>query len=164
LPIAFHDRFAGPRSINIQQTVGDFIIATKAGLPAYQLAVVVDDARNGVTDVVRGDDLIDSTARQLLLYRLLGLGPPPRYWHLPLVIGPDGRRLAKRHGDTRVAHYREHGVEPRRIVGLMARWCGIADANEPMSAEAFAERFDKRRMPREPITFTMDDDAWLMQR
>ena len=159
--ITFDDWFAGPRSINVQQQVGDFVVATKAGLPAYQLAVVVDDARQGVTDIVRGDDLLDSTARQLWLQRFLGAASPPRYCHLPLVLGPDGRRLAKRHGDTRITTYRERGCTAERVVGLLAHWCGIIDEREEMSANQFLDRFDLDRVPRGSITFIEDDDAWL---
>ena len=97
--------------MNVQADVGDFVVATKMGLPAYQLAVVVDDARQGVSHVVRGDDLLHSTARQLWLYRFLQLKPPARFTHLPLVVGEDGRRLAKRHGDTRIGFYRDIGVK-----------------------------------------------------
>ncbi len=160
------DAFAGPRSFRPIDTVGDFVIWTKRGQPAYQLAVVVDDHRHGVTHIVRGDDLLDSAARQLLLYRALGLGPEPTYCHLPLVVGPDGRRLAKRHGDTRVATYREAGATPERVVGLMARWCGIIGLEEPMremSALEFASGLDVGRMPRRPIRFGLEDDRWLHQ-
>ncbi len=160
-PIAFHDRFVGDQSIDVDAQVGDFVVGTKAGLPAYQLAVVVDDARQGITDIVRGDDLLRSTARQLWLYRLLGLGPPPRYWHLPLILGQDGRRLAKRHGDTRLAHYRQIGVAPQRMLGLMARWCGMTDERTIIDAAEFVARFDIDAVPRSPITFTDEDDAWL---
>jgi glutamyl-tRNA synthetase len=161
-PIAFEDALYGPQAIDVQAEVGDFIVATKQGLPAYQLAVVVDDARQGVTQVVRGDDLLGSTPRQVLLYRLLSPGsPPPRYTHLPLVVGEDGRRLAKRHGDTRLATYRDAGVPPERVIGLLAWWSGVSAAREPMSATAFAERFDLARLPRERVVFRKEDDAWL---
>jgi len=92
----FVDTFCGKQTYDIQQTVGDFLIGTKLGLPSYQLAVVVDDARQGIDQVVRGDDLLSSTPRQMLLHELLGLTPVPVYTHLPLVLGEDGRRLAKR--------------------------------------------------------------------
>ena len=164
-PIDFHDELHGPQAVDVQQQVGDFVVATKAGTPAYQLAVVVDDARQGVTDVVRGDDLLRSTARQVLLYRLLALGPPPRYLHLPLVVGEDGRRLAKRHGDTRLDTYRRRGVPPERIVGLLARWSGVRGedgAAAPMTAAAFAERFDLDALPRGEVTFTQEEEAWLI--
>lgn len=161
-PIDFVDQIVGPQSINVQQQVGDFVVATKAGLPAYQLAVVVDDARQHITDVVRGDDLLGSTARQLLLYHLLELPAPKRWWHLPLVIGEDGKRLAKRHGDTRIASYREAGVRPRRVIGLLAQWCGILPSRGEMSAAEFVERFDLTALPRQAVTFTQEDHAWLV--
>lgn len=165
-PIDFVDELHGEQAINVQQQVGDFVVASKAGMPAYQLAVVVDDARQGVTDVVRGDDLLNSTARQVLLYRLLGLGEPPRYCHVPLVVGEDGRRLAKRHGDTRLAKYREADVARERVVGLLAKWSGVGEEGDPpvpMSAAAFAERFDIARLPRDEVMFTQENEAWLMQ-
>ena len=160
--VAFTDAFAGPQSFNPQQTVGDFVVATKQSLPAYQLAVVVDDHRQGVTDVVRGDDLLRSTARQLLLYRTLAYAPQPTHWHLPLVLGRDGRRLAKRHGDTRLAHYREHGVPPERVLGLLAHWCGILDHPAPLSLHEFQDGFRLDNLSRQPVTMTAEDDAWLL--
>ena len=124
---------------------------------------VIDDAEMGVTEVVRGDDLIDSTPRQILLYRALGMPERvPKYWHLPLVVGTDGRRLAKRHGDTRLAYYRERGVAAERVVGLLARWSGI-EAGEEISAAGGVARFDVGRLPKEQIVFTADDDRWLLQ-
>ena len=163
-PITFHDALHGAQKMNVQQQVGDFVVATKAGLPAYQLAVVVDDARQGVTEIVRGDDLLRSTARQLWLYRMLDLTPLPGYVHVPLVLGPDGRRLAKRHGDTRLMRYRDMGVPAARIVGLLAYWCGVTAQREPMSAATFRQRFALDDLPREPVTFSEADEAWLMER
>ena len=162
-PVAFEDDLLGQQQINPRATIGDFVIWTKRAQPAYQLAVVVDDARQGVTDVVRGDDLLDSTARQLLLYRALGLQAPARWMHLPLVVGADGKRLAKRHGDTRIVRYREADVPPERIVGLLAWWCGVVDQPEPMTANVFCERFSVHTMPRSRITMRAEDDAWLGQ-
>jgi glutamyl-tRNA synthetase len=153
--IDFTDEFSGPHHFNVATQLGDFVIARGDGIPAYQLAVVIDDVDMGVTDIVRGDDLLDSAARQILLYRDLHLGPPPRYWHLPLVIGADGRRLAKRHGDTRVASYREAGAAPGRVLALLASWCGIAGVNDSSisSAADLLERFDIAFVPRQPIVF-----------
>src|SRR4051812_4936119 len=123
--VTFDDRFAGSVSFDVAAQLGDFVIAKSDGTAAYQLAVVIDDASAGVTEVVRGDDLLDSTPRQILLYRALGLADRvPAYTHLPLVVGPDGRRLAKRHGDTRLSHYRAAGVNAGRVLSLLARWCG----------------------------------------
>lgn len=162
-PVAFEDDFAGPQRHSPASTVGDFIVWTRRGQPSYQLAVVVDDHRQGVTRVVRGDDLLDSAARQMMLYNMLGYAAPPRYTHLPLVKGPDGRRLAKRHGDTRVESYRARGVSAERVVGLMAAWCGILPREKPapMSPAEFRERLDLRTIPREPIVCTAEDDRWL---
>jgi glutamyl-tRNA synthetase len=164
-PMSFIDGFAGEQTFHVQQTVGDFVVWTKQDTPAYQLAVVVDDVRQGVTHIVRGDDLLPSTARQLWLYRLLhpaGDAPLPQYIHLPLVLGPDGRRLAKRHGDTRLAWYREAGVPAQRVIALLARWCGIDDAGDAMIAATFAARFDPARLPRGPVTFTAEEHQWLL--
>jgi len=159
--LAYHDEFRGPQRVNPARALGDFVIAKADGTAAYQLAVVIDDAEAGVTDVVRGDDLLDSTPRQILLYRALGLGEQvPRYWHLPLVVGPDGRRLAKRHGDTRLAHYRDKGVPPERILALLARWSGIS-AEHPAAPGALVPHFDIARVPRGQVQFTPADDAWL---
>lgn len=159
-PIAFTDAFAGQQSNNPQTEVGDFLVATKGGQASYQLAVVVDDNREGVDHVVRGDDLLASTARQRLLYRLLDLGPPPRYTHLPIVVGEDGRRLAKRHGDTRLSAYRDRGVAPERVIGLLAEWCGLGKRREIAAAE-FAEHFELGAMSRERVVFRGADDRWL---
>jgi glutamyl-tRNA synthetase len=163
--VAFDDAFAGPQSFRPARSIGDFIVWTKRAQPAYQLAVVVDDARQGVTHIVRGNDLIESAARQLLLYRALGLAPEPTYTHLPLVRGQDGRRLAKRHGDTRLEHYRGRGVPPERIIGLLASWSGLLppDRPEPLSAPDFAAALDLRKIPPSDVIFTPENDAWLLR-
>lgn len=160
-PIAFTDTFAGERQYaNAAADLGDFVILKNDGLAAYQLAVVLDDAAAGVTDVVRGNDLIDSTPRQMLLYRALGFSDAvPRYCHLPLVVGKDGRRLAKRHGDTRLSSYRAAGIDVSRVLSLLATWCGIAPAREPRTAADLVGRFDLSRLSREPIV--MDDVALI---
>jgi glutamyl-tRNA synthetase len=157
------DHVLGAHDINPFRDVGDFVIWTKRCTPAYQLAVVVDDARQGVTDVVRGADLLPSAARQELIYRGLDL-QPPRWWHLPLVLGPDGKRLAKRHGDTRIDTFREAGVPPERIIGLLAFWSGILDVRVEMSAEDFRNRFDVNKLERSPITYMEADRQWLLAR
>lgn len=159
-PIAFEDEYAGEQSHNIDQITGDFIVASKAGLPSYQLAVVVDDHRQGVTHVVRGADLLSSAARQLWLYRLLNYDPKPNYVHLPLIIGQDGRRLAKRHGDTRLVHYRDSGIRPERIIGLIGKWCGFGEREE-LTAEAFKNQLELAKIPNHETTFTEDDEQWL---
>lgn len=134
---------------------GDFVVWKNSGTPAYQLAVVVDDAAMSVTDVVRGDDLIPSTPRQLLLYRLLGLRPP-RFAHVPLVVGPDGRRLAKRHGDTRLAALRQQGVSPTALVGFLAWTCGWLPSPRPVTPADLLPMFDLRAIPAPPFVLTPD--------
>ena len=158
--IRFDDFLAGPQSHNVQRAIGDFLVATKGGTPSYQLAVVVDDARQRIDQVVRGDDLLSSTSRQRLLYRQLGLGPVPMTTHLPLIVGEDGRRLAKRHGDSRITTYRQQGIRPERVLGLLAHWCGLEPRCE-ISPARFLARFQLERLPREPVVFTPADDAWL---
>lgn len=147
---AFDDGFCGPVRLDLRTLGGDFVVWKSDGTPAYQLAVAVDDADMGVTEVVRGDDLVPSTPRQLLLYEALGL-TPPRFVHLPLVVGPDGRRLAKRHGDTRLASLRAAGVRPEAVVGLLAWSCGWLAAIEPIAPAELVRRFDLSTIPRQPF-------------
>lgn len=110
--ITFTDRVQGVFSQNLERDVGDFVIRRRDGLFAYQLAVVLDDGWQGVTDIVRGADLLDSTPRQLYLQRLLGL-PQPRYLHVPLIVQPDGQKLGKR--------YRSPPLEARQASPLLLR-------------------------------------------
>lgn len=161
--VEFDDAFAGHQSFDVARRLGDFVIAKADGTPAYQLAVVVDDAAMGVTKIVRGDDLLDSTPRQILLYRALGMeSKQPKYCHLPLVRGEDGRRLAKRHGDTRLSHYRAAGVPRGRVLALLARWSGMAgfDTLEP---DDLLERFELEQVPHQAVTFRAADDQWLRE-
>ncbi len=160
--IEFRDAFRGVIQYDLE-SLGDFVVAKGDGTPAYQLAVVVDDAAAGVTAVVRGDDLLDSTPRQLLIYRALGMSNQiPRYWHLPLVTGTDGRRLAKRHGDTRLGHYRSKGVTAGRMRAIILRWSGLESGESEIGIEEAIRRFDFAHIPRVAITFTPEDDAWLV--
>ena len=156
------DQLAGSVSIDVDQSVGDFLVCTKSCIPSYQLAVVVDDRQQGINRIVRGWDLMPSTARQQQLMDRLAITRPMEYWHLPLVVGEDGRRLAKRHGDTRVSHYQQLGVPPERIIGLMACWCGLA-RREAMTAAEFVREFRVESLPAEPVVFVAADDAWLRQ-
>ena len=154
------DGFLGPTAIDLRSVGGDFVVwkAPRPGVeatPAYQLAVVVDDAAQGVTEVVRGDDLAPSTPRQLLLYEALGLRPP-RFVHVPLVVGPDGRRLAKRHGDTRLAALRAAGVPAERLLGLLAWSCGWVEAVRPVAARELLPLFRLDAVPQTPFVLTDD--------
>jgi glutamyl-tRNA synthetase len=152
---AFVDLYRGPTHIDLQQAGGDFVVWKSAGTPAYQLAVVVDDSAQGVTEVVRGNDLIPSTPRQLLLYEALGL-VPPAFAHIPLVVGPDRRRLAKRHGDTRLAALRAAGVRPEALLGLLAWSCGWLTRPEPLSARDLFSLFRLDAIPPQPFVLTAD--------
>jgi glutamyl-tRNA synthetase len=150
---SFVDDFRGPTHVDLRTAGGDFVVWKAQGTPAYQLAVVVDDARQGVTEVVRGDDLVPSTPRQLLLYRGLAL-TPPRFAHVPLVVGPDGRRLAKRHGDTRLSALRAAGVRPEMLLGLLACSCGWLERVEPVTARDLRPLFRLEAIPRAPFVLT----------
>jgi glutamyl-tRNA synthetase len=147
--IEFDDLLLGPTA----GVVDDFVVRRADGVPAYQLAVVVDDAAQGIGEVVRGADLAGSTPRQILLARLLAL-PVPRYAHVPLVLGADGSRLAKRHGAVTLADRGSRGEPPPTTLALLAHSLGLA-AGRPTVAgarELLAE-FDPARVPREPVSF-----------
>ena len=146
---AFEDRMLGYR----EDEVDDFVVRRNDGAPAYQLAVVVDDADQGVGEVVRGADLVDSTPRQILLYDLLGL-PAPRYAHVPLVLGPDGQRLAKRHGAVTLADRRAAGETPEEVLACMATSLGLAEPGEKPRLPDLLARFDPTRLPHEPAIWT----------
>ncbi len=151
--VEFDDQIFGRQRVSVAEEVGDFLVANKQGCASYQLAVNLDDEAAGITDVVRGDDLLSSTARQWLLRRALGLPCELTYWHLPLVVGTDGMRLAKRHGATRISELRDAGVPAVRIIGAIAAWCGLDDG-KPRSAAKFAEDFDIEKLPRQRVVLT----------
>jgi glutamyl-tRNA synthetase len=160
-PRVFDDLVVGQQTCRISNELGDFVVAKVDGSPAYQLAVVVDDHAMGITEVLRGDDLLPSAFRQLELYALFGWSPP-RFAHVPLVIGPDGRRLAKRHGDTRLATLRQGGVRPQRLLGLIAHSCGLIDRTDQISLSELLAHFDLAKILREPWTFTDEHLQWLL--
>ena len=150
---SFTDVYRGPTEIDLHRNGGDFVVWKAGDTPAYQLAVVVDDAAQGVTEVIRGDDLLVSTPRQLLLYQSLGLRAPC-FGHVPLVVGPDGRRLAKRHGDTRLFALRSAGIQPERLLGLLGWSCGWIERNEPVSLRDLLPRFSLTTIPSTPFVLT----------
>lgn len=131
---------------DVATDIGDFVLRRGDGAWAYQLAVVVDDAAMGVTEVVRGEDLWTSTPRQVLLQRALGL-PTPRHVHVPLLLGPDGTKLSKRHGAPDVAALREGGADPRRVVAALARSCGLlGNDTRAIDASALLAGLDRTRL------------------
>ncbi|TWT52562.1 aminoacyl-tRNA ligase [Rubripirellula amarantea] len=137
--VEFDDLVLGKNRCVPAEDLGDFPVTQKNGSPSYQLAVVVDDAEMGITEVVRGDDLVASTYRQLELFHALGY-QAPTFAHVPLVVGTDGRRLAKRHGDSRLSHYRETGIKPEVIVDWAMQTSGLDPAS-----------FDWSDMNRSPV-------------
>lgn len=149
----FDDLVCGPQRETVADTIGDFALARDPEGAGYMLAVVVDDAAMGVTEILRGDDLLRTTHRQILLQRALGL-PTPRYAHVPLVVAEDGRRLAKRHGDTRLSALRDAGIPPERIVGLLAWWCGWADFDAHVHPGELLAKFDLATLSRAPAVLT----------
>lgn len=149
------DGFAGTRCYDPAREVGDFLIARRNGSPAYQLAVVVDDMLAGVTEVVRGDDLLPSTARQLLLFEALG-ERPPAYYHVPLVCDATGRRLAKRENDLGLRDLREAGVDPRAVVEWVAQCSGFAHVQRPRAIDLVTE-FALERVPKAPVRLLPTD-------
>jgi glutamyl-tRNA synthetase len=154
------DGFCGPTTIDLHAMGGDFVVWKSPrhcieATPAYQLAVVVDDDAQGVTEVIRGDDLIPSTPRQLLLYEALNLRPP-RFIHFPLVVGPDGRRLAKRHGDTRLSALRTAGVTAENLLGLLAWSCGWIEEVRPATARELLPLFRLDAVPTTPFVLTAE--------
>ena len=131
--VAFTDGVQGEYTEKLLTECTDFVLRRADGIYAYQLAVVVDDALSGVTEVVRGSDLLSSTPRQIWLHRLLGF-EPPRFYHIPLLTAPDGRRLSKRDMDTDVGAFRKKDSGPERLIGALAYYAGLIDRPEPMAA------------------------------
>lgn len=148
--ITFWDGVRGPYCQNLRQQCGDFVVRRSDGIHAYQLAVVVDDGQMHITQVVRGDDLLSSTPRQIALYKMLGL-PLPEFVHVPLLYGPDGYRLSKRHGSLSLAKLRESGVQPENIVGFLAWKAGQMEHPESVKARELTGLFDLTKLPQQPV-------------
>ena len=147
--ITFPDGHMGEYREWLPADCGDFLLRRSDGIFAYQLAVVVDDAAMGVTEVVRGADLLASTPRQLLLYRLLGL-EAPAFYHFPLLLGSDGQRLSKRNADAGLDTLGERYTAPE-ILGKLAYLAGFNPSAEPRSGESLLEDFAWERVPRADI-------------
>lgn len=147
--ISFRDGLQGNVTMNLQREFGDIILRRADGVAAYQLAVVVDDGTEGVTEVVRGRDLLSSTPVQLYLYELLGL-TPPRFYHVPMLLAPDGRRLSKRDRDLDFGYLRQH-FSPEEIIGLLGHLAGLMERWEPVSARELACDFSWSRVKQSDI-------------
>ncbi|MCU1453811.1 MAG: putative aminoacyl-tRNA synthetase [Acidimicrobiales bacterium] len=152
--VAFTDRLHG----RAEGVVDDVVLRRNDGVPAYNLAVVVDDAAQGVAEVVRADDLLTSTPRQLHLARLLDLALPS-HAHVPLVLEPSGARLAKRDGAVTLADRRRRGQDAAAVRSWLAASLGLAEPGEPVTPQNLVARFDPARLPREPWRLTADDLA-----
>lgn len=134
---------------HVSAEVDDFVLQRGDGLPAYNLAVVIDDAAQGVDQVVRGADLFDTTPRQVLLAQLLGI-EVPRYMHVPLVVGVDGERLSKRHGAVTLADLARREVGEGRVLGMFAKSLGMPDLGDEPTIESICEHIDPAAIPRDP--------------
>lgn len=143
------DGLQGGYAENLARETGDFIVRRADGVYAYQLAVVVDDMAAGVTEVVRGRDLLPSTPRQVYLYELLG-ARPPAYTHVPLLLAADGRRLSKRERDLDLGALAAR-MTPERLIGQLACWAGLRETAAPVTARELATEFKWQNVQREDI-------------
>ena len=157
--VQWRDELLGKQETAVGREAGDFVIMRRNGEPAYQLAVVVDDAAGGITEVLRGDDLVDSTAQQLLLYSALGL-PAPKWVHVPLVLDDADVRLAKRHDALSLAALRSAGIDARAIVAWVARSAAMP-VDGLATPEELIDVFEISRIPRAPVRSPASSaDAW----
>lgn len=147
-PVVWHDRVFGEQVERVDRTVGDFVLKRRDGLYAYQLAVVVDDLAMGIDEVVRGADLLDSTARQIQLFEALG-GRPPAWAHVPVVLNAHGEKLSKRDGARTLRSLREAGTHPEAVVGELAASLGIIDRPDPCRPGDLLREFAWEKIGRE---------------
>lgn len=155
--VTFDDLVYGPWREVLARECGDFLVVRSDGVWAYQLAVVVDDALMGVTQVVRGRDLLGSVARQSYLHRLLGY-EPPAWGHVPLLVAPDGRRLSKRERDLDLGAIRAAGIPPERVVGRLAASVGLTEPGNEVSAQDLVPSFSWKtlRAHRKDVVISSD--------
>ena len=161
--VSWNDLYLGRVELDPAQVGGDFVVARQTVGYSYQLAVVTDDAAMGISQVIRGIDLVPSTPRQILLYRALGLSVPA-FGHVALAVGPDGRRLAKRDGSLKLATLREAGVDPGLLVGSLIHSCGWSDSAVAMTARMAIDRYEPARLAASPWVVTEPWLQWLQRR
>lgn len=155
--VRFVDLVQGPYAENLARDCGDFILRRSDGVFAYQLAVCCDDGAGGVSEVVRGADLISSTPRQIWLLGLLGFAAP-RYAHVPLLVAPDGRRLSKRDRDLDLGALRAR-MTPEALIGRLGFLAGQLERPEPLTAAELASVFTWERVPRGPLPVALGEAA-----
>ena len=139
--IEFEDQLMGVIRENPAMTTGDFVVRRKDGVYAYQFATVVDDGLMGITDVLRGADLLDSTARQICLFKSLGF-KTPRFWHVPLMNDHHNQKLSKRDGGHSLAELKAKGYRPEDVVGHLAYSCGLQPSDSPLSCHDLLAKLD----------------------
>lgn len=154
--IAFVDRLAGPQRASAQHDVGDIVLRRADGVWAYQLAVVVDDTAMEIGEVIRGDDLLPSTAAQIVLYRALGAAPP-EFMHIPLLLDESGRRMSKRTGSLTLEELRRGGASPQRIIGWLAFGLGLQRGAQPRTPHSLLPDYRPDRLSRSPRGLHRDD-------
>lgn len=148
--LGLRDGIKGYYEENLLTNCGDFVVRRADGVFAYQLAVVVDDALSGVTEVVRGNDLLFSTPRQIYLQRTLGF-ETPKYYHIPLLTDAEGRRLSKRDGDGCMESVREKYKTAAPVVGALAAALGLIPSPEPITPEALVPLFEFDKLPQDTV-------------
>ncbi|MBO4368896.1 MAG: tRNA glutamyl-Q(34) synthetase GluQRS [Desulfovibrio sp.] len=156
--VRFDDQLLGEQVISQKMWGGDFALRRSDGVFAYQLAVAIDDSCMGITEVVRGRDLLLSTPRQLLILEMLHMRKPELYLHVPLLLDVNGERLAKRHKSLSLAFLRSRGVDPKQIVGLLAYLAGMNPDKTSLSLPSLLPRFHPDLLPRNDCRIT--EDIW----
>ncbi len=152
----FHDEFAGEVPVDLPREGGDFVVHRADGLFAYQFVCALDDALSGVTEVLRGEDLLDSGARQQFILQTLGIAPPA-YWHIPLMHGPDGKRLSKRDGADDLSYFLLHGADETAVRSYLAWTLGQCEKRERLEMKEFVNRFDITKVPHNAVTYESSD-------
>ena len=159
--VAWNDLVKGPISISNRE-LDDLVILRADGVPTYNFGVVVDDLDMQITHVIRGDDHVNNTPRQINIYEALGV-PVPKFGHVPMILGPDGEKLSKRHGAVSVTQYDEDGYLPEALVNYLARLGWSHGDDEVFSVEQFIEWFDLGHISRSPAQFNPEKALWLNQ-